>query len=140
MPVDWDAIRAGFPALATWTFLNTATFGQLPRRATEAVAAHFAHRDELACHDFLSWYDDADRLRAAVGRLINCAAGDVAFLPTAAAGLGVLLGGIDWRPGDRLVTLTDEFPNNLYHPALLARRGAEFVEVDWERLYDAVTP
>jgi hypothetical protein len=32
--VDWDAVRGKFPALAHWTHLNTATFGQLPRRAT----------------------------------------------------------------------------------------------------------
>ena len=49
---DWDAVRREFPALANWTYLNTATFGQLPRRATEAVARHFAHRDELACGIF----------------------------------------------------------------------------------------
>ncbi len=71
--MDWDAVRHEFPALAHWTYLNTATFGQLPRRATEAVAAHFAHRDELACGDFLAWYDDADRIRAKIGRLIHCA-------------------------------------------------------------------
>ncbi len=136
---DWRAIRAEFPALARWTYLNTATFGQLPRRATEAVAAHFAHRDELACHDFLAWYDDADAMRADVARLVHCSPDDIAFLPSAAAGLGLLLNGIDWKPGDRLVTLADEFPNNLYYPALLARRGAEFVETPWERFYGEVT-
>lgn len=137
--VDWAEVRREFPALANWTFLNTATFGQLPRRATEAVAAHFAHRDALACHDFLDWFDDADRIRGQIGDLIHCQAADVAFVPTAATALSLLLGGLDWRPGDRLVTLVDEFPNNLYYPALLARHGAEFVEVDWSRFYEAVT-
>ena len=37
MAVDWDAIRAEFPALANWTYLNTATFGQLPRATVEAI-------------------------------------------------------------------------------------------------------
>ena len=75
MSVDWEAVRGEFPALRNWTYLNTATFGQLPRRATEAVATHFAHRDEMACGDFLSWYDDMDRVRAKVARLIHCQAG-----------------------------------------------------------------
>jgi selenocysteine lyase/cysteine desulfurase len=58
--MNWDTVRAEFPALANWTYLNTATFGQLPQRSVAAVARHFAHRDELACSDFLNWYDDMD--------------------------------------------------------------------------------
>jgi selenocysteine lyase/cysteine desulfurase len=136
--VDWAAVRSEFPALADWTFLNTATFGQLPRRATEAVARHFAHRDELACSDFLDWYDDADRLRAKLGRLINCAPTDIAFVPNASSALGLLLAGLDWHPGDRVLTLEHEFPNNLYAPGSLARLSVEMLAVPWERIYESV--
>lgn len=138
MTVDWNAVRGEFPALAHWTYLNTATFGQLPRRATEAVARHFAHRDEVACWDFLTWYDDADRLRAKIGRLICCGPEDIAFVPNASAALAILLTGLDWSGGDRIVTLEHEFPNNLYAPALLERFGVEMVESAWERFYESV--
>jgi cysteine desulfurase/selenocysteine lyase len=138
MTVDWDLVRREFPALANWTYLNTATFGQLPRRATEAVARHFAHRDEVACWDFLTWYDDADRLRSKIGQLICCGAEDIAFVPNASTALGILLTGLDWRQGDRIVTLEHEFPNNLYAPALLARFGVEMVESSWEGFYESV--
>lgn len=140
MSVDWNAVRAEFPALANWTYLNTATFGQLPRAAVRAIQDHLAHRDELACSDFLSWFDDADRLRGAVARLVNCAASDVAFINSANSALSLLIGGIDWKPGDRIVTLPDEFPNNIYHPALLQRLGVEFVELPWERFMDSLPP
>jgi len=137
-PVDWNAVRCEFPALANWTYLNTATFGQLPRRATAAVARHFAHRDELACADFLAWYDDADRIRAKIGQLIHCDAQDIAFVPNASTALGLLLAGLDWRPGDRVLTLEHEFPNNLYAPGLLERFGVETTACPWDRLYDSV--
>jgi cysteine desulfurase/selenocysteine lyase len=136
--VNWDSIRSEFPSLAHRTFLNTATFGQLSRRVTGAVAAHFAHRDELACGDFLSWFDDMDQVRASVGRLICCSPDDIAFIPNASSGLALLLSGIDWQPGDRIVTLEDEFPNNLYAPGALATRGVEFVECPWEQFQGAV--
>jgi len=136
--VDWDAVRREFPALDSWTYLNTATFGQLPRRATDAVARHFAHRDELACGDFLAWYDDADRIRAKIGRLINCAPQDLAFVPNASTALGLLLAGIDWQPGDRVLTLQHEFPNNLYAPGLLQRFGVETIACPWDCFYDSV--
>ncbi len=136
--IDWQAVRGEFPALANWTYLNTATQGQLPRRATEAIAKHFAHRDELACSDFLTWYDDLDGLRAKIGQLINCAPSDIAFVPNASAALGLLLAGLDWRSGDRVLTLEHEFPNNLYAPGALGRFGVEMAAVPWERLYESV--
>ena len=138
MKTDWEAIRGEFPALAHWTYLNTATFGQMPRRAAEAVASHFARRDELACADFLEWFEDANRLRAKIGRLIGCGADDIAFISNASTAIGILLAGLDWRQGDRVVTLEHEFPNNLYAPALLERFGVEMVEPTWERFYESV--
>ena len=138
MKVNWDVIRGQFPALAHWTYLNTATFGQLPRCATEAVARHFAHRDELACWDFLKWYDDAERLRTKIARLICCGPDDVAFVPNSSTALGILLTGLDWRPGDRVVTLEHEFPNNIYAPALLGHFGVEMIEAPWERFYESL--
>lgn len=137
---DWGAIRREFPALVHWTYLNTATFGQMPQRAVQAIAGHFAHRDELACGDFLAWYDDADRIRAKIARLIHCSLDDIAFISNASTALGLLLGGIDWRPGDQVLTLKHEFPNNLYAPGLLARFGVQTTACSWERFYESVTP
>lgn len=138
MAADWAKVRSEFPSLEYWTYLNTATFGQLPRRATEAVNRHFAHRDIFACSDFVDWYTDHDRLRELAGRLIHAAPEAIAFIPNASYALSLIIGGIDWKPGDRIVTLEHEFPNNIYYPALLADRGVEFVEVPWERLHESV--
>ena len=136
--MDWKLVREEFPALRDWIYLNTATMGQLPRRAEEAAARHFAHRNALACTDFLDWYDDADRLRGKLAQLFGGLAGDYAFFPAASPVLSLLVGGIDWQPGDRIVTLLDEFPNHVYHPLLLAERGVELVETDWVGFREAV--
>ncbi len=63
MEPRWSEIRGEFPSLANWTFLNTATFGQMPRRAVAAMNEHFARRDREACSDFMDWFDDMDRLK-----------------------------------------------------------------------------
>lgn len=139
MTVDWQAIRSEFPALQHWTFLNTATFGQLPSRAVQAVEQHFAHRDHTACGDFLAWFDDHDRLRAKIAQLVNCEASDVAYLPTASSALSQLLNGLDWTPGDEIVTLAEEFPNQIYHPSVLERNGVSLREVPLEALRESVT-
>jgi selenocysteine lyase/cysteine desulfurase len=138
MMPDWKALRTEFPALARWTFLNTATYGQLPRRAAEAMNRHLARRDELACDDFLAWFDDMDGIRESCARLVHCEAGDIAFVMTASAGLANLVLGLPWHPGDEVLTLDDEFPNQLYVSAVLARCGARLRTVTWSEFYQSV--
>jgi selenocysteine lyase/cysteine desulfurase len=133
---DWKAVRALFPSLERWTFLNTATFGQLSTRSEEAVARHFARRREQACSDFLSWFDDHDRLREKIARLIGARADDIAFFPNACTALGLLMHGIDWREGDEVLTLEHEFPNQIYAPL---ERGVRLVEAPPERLEECFT-
>ena len=137
---NWSAIRGRYPALANWTYFNSASFGLLSRATTAAVAAHFQHRDDLACHDFLAWFDDIDRTRGKAAQLINASAADIAFSINASTPLSLLLGGAHFRRGDRIVTLTHEFPNQLYYAALLREKGIDFVEVDWPDFFSAVTP
>jgi selenocysteine lyase/cysteine desulfurase len=127
---DWQIIRSEFPALENRAYLNTATFGQLPCRATEAVAKHWRQRDELACTDFLNWYNDADRLRGSIAKLIGATVDDIAFVTNAAAALGMVLAALDLKPDDNIVTLQDEFPNYLYMPQMR--------EAPWERFYDSI--
>ncbi len=140
MSVNWDLVREEFPSLSHWTYLNTATFGQIPKRSTKAMESHFARRDEFACNDFLGWFDDADRIRGQVAQLIHATPADIAFIMNASTALSLLLGGIGWKPGDRIVTFENEFPNQFYYPSLLASRGVEFVETTWDRFYDSITP
>jgi selenocysteine lyase/cysteine desulfurase len=130
MSVDWAAARAEFPSLARWTYLNTATYGQMPRCAVEAMSRHSRRRDEAACTDFLDWYADADRIRASVARLIHASPDDIAFTTNAASALATVLAGLAPGERDNLVTLESEFPNYLYLSAVR--------KTSWERFYDAV--
>lgn len=128
--MSWSRLRAEFPALREWTWLNTATFGQVPMRARMAVERHLARREETACADFLTWFDDMDELRGLIAQLIHCDPRDVAFAMNAASALSLFLGGMEWRAGDRIVTLRDEFPNQYYFAASLAERGVALIEQD----------
>ncbi len=138
MSVDWKAVREQFPGISKWTYLNTATYGQVARRTAARVAAHFADRDETACWNFLTWFDDMDGVRDLAAKLIHCERCDVAFVPNASAALSLLMSGLDWKRGDRIVALENEFPNNIYAPSVLEARGIEFVEAPWERFYESI--
>lgn len=142
MDALWSEVRSQFPAICNCTYLNTATFGQLSIQSQKATLDHYARRDEFASSDFLSWFDDLDRLRTDVARLIQAPSGDdIAFFPNASMVFSLLMNGIDWKPGDRIVTLEREFPNNVYLPSLLAsQQGVEFVVTSWDNFWTAITP
>jgi len=135
----WNTIRSEFPALSNWTYLNTATFGQLPRCAADAMHQHLSHRDRTACSDFLSWFSDMDEIRDQCARLIHCEPADIALVPNASTGLSTLMQGLCWKPGDEVLTLEDEFPNQLYVSALLDRFGARLKAVPWPEFYDSIS-
>jgi cysteine desulfurase / selenocysteine lyase len=65
-------------------------------------------------------------LRTLIAQLIHCDAQDIAFAMNAASALSLFLGGMEWREGDRIVTLRDEFPNQYYFAATVA----ELIEMD----------
>ena len=137
--MDFSTVRSQFPALEQWTYLNTATYGQMPRAAVDAVNRHFTRRSELACTDFLSWFADMDEIRGLCARLIHAAADDIGFVTSASNGLAWLTQGIDWKPGDEILTLYPEFPNQLYQVALEERYGVHYRGVPWPEFYDAVS-
>lgn len=121
MTPDWKALRAEFPALENWTFLNSATYGQMPRCAADAMSRHLARRDELACDDYLTWFDELDAVRESCARLVHCEAADIAFVINAATGLSALLLGLRWQAGDEVLTLDGEFQiNSMSRPCCLA--------------------
>lgn len=139
MGIDWLRLRSEFPGLAHWTHLNAATFGQTPRRAVEAMMRHLARRDEFACMDFLGWFDDIDQIRVACARLVNCEASDIAFVTSSSAAMALLMCGLEWKPRDEVLTLDDEFPNQLYAAAGLDRYGVRLRTAPWTRFYDSVS-
>lgn len=126
MGTGWANLRDQFPVLENWRYLNTATFGPVPRCAVEAGQAFFADRDRTASLDFLTWFDRLDSIRAMAGLWIGAQPDDIAFLPSAGVGLSWILQGLSWRQGDRILGLEDEFPNNLYAPGALAEAGVAF--------------
>jgi len=125
--VNWEAVRQEFPALNKCTYLNTATMGQIPNRSQAALDRHFAERNEAPLGDFMSWFEDIDAVRALIGTLIGCGADDVAFIQNASAALSLMMAGIDWKPGDQILTIDGEFPNQINYAAHLAKKGVELV-------------
>ena len=138
MPLNWKTIRKEFPALQHWTYLNTATLGLISNRTRAAIDAHFHRRDQFGNTDFAAWWEDTDHLRATIAQFLACASDDIAFIPNASTALALALTAIQWKKGDEIVTLADEFPNQTYVTSLLP--GVRLIETNIDRFWDALTP
>jgi selenocysteine lyase/cysteine desulfurase len=130
--MDPEALRAEFPIVQRWVYLNHAAFSPPPLRARRAVTEHFEHGDETAFEDFVGWFERADRVRTLAARLLHTRASRIAFGRATADGVNLVANGLDWRAGDNVVTIAGEFPSNVYPWMNLASRGVElrFVSTD----------
>ncbi len=111
------------------TYLNCAYMGPMPRLAIEAVRAALRLKMTphlLADRDFFTY---PDAFRAAVARLLAVPAERIAVTDSTTSGIMLLVNGLDWRRGDRVLLPAGSFPANRFPWHWLARRGVEVVEV-----------
>ena len=110
-----------FPILAKWDFFNHAGVCPLPRAAADAFRA-YASQAQAEAYLGATWYKDIEELRVLSARLINCHRDEIAFIKNTGEGLSIVASGIDFHPGDRIVTTAVEYPANIYPWMEQARR------------------
>jgi selenocysteine lyase/cysteine desulfurase len=113
------------PVIERWAYFDHAAVATLTRPAAEAVRAWCD--EALADGDtrWLEWSRRAEATRDAAARLIGADRDEIALVLNTTAGISLVAEGLDWRAGDNVVTLADEFPSNVYPWLNLASRGVE---------------
>jgi L-cysteine/cystine lyase len=106
-------VRSGLPVLARYAYLNTGTFGPLPRVAAEAMQA--VERRELeegrsSRSYFESVLAEREELRAEHARLLGAEPEQVALTSSTTEGCNIVLAGVGVGPGDEVVTTDSEHP------------------------------
>lgn len=96
------------------------------RHAVERVASRLA-QDMQWPADYVA---DREALRALLGRLVGAAPADVALTHGTGHGISLVANGLDWRPGDNVVSARWEYPSNLLPWMALEHRGVELRLVD----------
>lgn len=131
-----DALRrAVFPVTQTYAYLNHAGVGPTPApvawAARQAIDA-LSRRGSLEMEERLPEVAARERF----GRLINVPPESIAFTKNVSDGFVTLAQGLDWRPGDNIVTAACEFPSNVYPWLNLAEQGVEtrFAQGEGSRL------
>jgi len=117
------ALRAALPATRAGIYLDTGSCGPIP--VESAAAMREAEDRELALGRATGEASDEllDRMaeaRAALAAILGTDIGGVALTHSTTEGIGLAVGTLDWRPGDRALTTGHEHPG-LLGPLAVAR-------------------
>jgi len=126
-----------FPTVGTMVYANHAAVSPWPRAAQEAMAEFAAENCEIGPLRVGRWVQREKTLREMLARMMNAdSADDIALLGNTSDGVCTVANGINWRPGDNLVTPSGEYPSNWLAWEALQARGVEVRQVDVERSPD----
>jgi selenocysteine lyase/cysteine desulfurase len=141
--VDAAALRAEFPVLSDLAYLNSGTCGPLAHATVRAMVDVL---DRAAAEGRGKAYMElrrelAERQREGYAAMLGATSADVALTTCTSDGVVRVLAGLDFAPGDEVLTAPDEHPG-LLGPlgTLRARRGVEVRTAPFADLADAVGP
>ncbi len=127
-----DELRSQMPAAERWAYFDHAAMSPLPRAAADAFQKWLAEAVDTGNPVWPDWVKSVEVMRADAARMIGADPDEIALVGNTTAGISLVAEGIDWRAGDNVVTLADEFPSNVYPWFNLADRGVETRRVPTE--------
>lgn len=140
--------RAAFPACLDRIFFAHAAVAPIPQVAVEAMDT-FNRASATGELDYGEVFlKRMDRIRGAASRLFGGSPDEFALLGPTSLGLSLVANGLDWRPGDEIITYLDDYPANVYPWKQLERLGVKIVylqpaetgAITPELVHAAITP
>lgn len=134
-------IREELPAVTSCVYLNTGTNGPLCRATAEAMKeeAEKEYREGRYLPFISELYRQMDLTRAMIADFIGADFEEVALTHTATEGMNLILWGVNWQPGDEIITTNREHVAGLAPIALVKSRfglNVKYVEAEYGEEYD----
>ena len=112
-------------------YLNHAAVAPWPRRAVAAVIRFAEENGRRGAAGYPAWLATERRLRERLADLLGAPSpDDIALVKNTSEGLSILAQGLDWRPGDNVVGIAQEFPSNRIPWEALREQGVEYRTLD----------
>ena len=137
-------IRSRLPRLERGASFNHA--GIAPQPKSDAVEAAERIRAERPYTELFAHISGLPRrIREGWAKMLNVQPVEIGITHHTAEGVNVIAQGLDWRAGDRILTIDVEYPSNVYPWWNVRDRGVEVVtigehagRVDLDELIDAI--
>lgn len=131
--INLAQVRAEIPALDDVIYLNTGTFGPLPRvvaqvvrDAYEKIEAHGTFTPTIFQDLELAGFETTRQKAAA---LLNASREEIALTRNVSDGINIVAHGIDWQPGDEVIISDQEHPSGATPWINLAERRGITIRV-----------
>ncbi|RLA18495.1 MAG: aminotransferase, partial [Gammaproteobacteria bacterium] len=115
-----------FPLDQSVIYLNHAAVAPWPKSTSEAVKQFADENCKTGAQNYLQWLKKERLLREQLRILINAPSiDDIALVKNTSEALSFVAYGLDWQPGDNIVSSNEEFPSNRVVWESLANQGVE---------------
>jgi selenocysteine lyase/cysteine desulfurase len=125
----WDAFREQMPVAKKWAYFDHAAVAPLPERVRKAVVSWAKSMTEAGVADWSRWRKTVEAARRLAAKLVNAERDEIALVHSTTEGINIVAEGVPWKPGDNIVTLSSEFPSNLYPWMSQRDKGVEVRQV-----------
>jgi selenocysteine lyase/cysteine desulfurase len=147
MPLDVQLYRSQFPVTASSIYMNHAAVAPISRRVRDAMVGLLDDVQQFGAEHWQGWVEMYGGVRRSLANLINAEPDEIAFAKNTSEGISFFANGLDWQPGDEVVSIEGEFPANFYPWKTLEKRGvvlrlvpAEDGRVSQESILRLLTP
>ncbi len=118
-------LRDAMPVARRWAYFDHAAVAPVSGPAAAVMQTWVEQSVAEGDTMWPEWGRQLKAMRQSAANLIGASTDEITLVPNTTAGINLVAEGLDWRPGDNLVTLADEYPSNLYPWMHLADRGVE---------------
>lgn len=125
MTAWWEDFRRQMPITERWAYFDHAAVAPLSKPAFDAIEKWSREATQEGTVVWGGWNRAVERTRRAAAKLIGAEPAEIALVHNTTEGIGFVAEGLSWRERDNVITLSSEFPSNVFPWMNLATRGVE---------------
>jgi selenocysteine lyase/cysteine desulfurase len=126
---DVSAVRRQFPVMQRMLYLDSAHQTPLAGSVREALFSFYSEGHEYGGPKPV-WLRRVEQVRQRVGEFFNADASEIAFTKNTSEGLNIAANAVPLQPGDNVLLIAGDHPNNAYAWLNLRRKGVEVRFID----------
>jgi len=110
----WSVIQNAFTVTRGIINLNNGGVSPSPRIVTEALVRYIWQQEDATAYTMWQLLEpQSETIRTGLAEMFGCSPEEIAITRNASESLEILLNGLDFKPGDEILTTTQDYPRML---------------------------